>query len=65
MTPDQAHARIANLHEVLDIEHDKLCSLDKDLALSSPGIARASIRVQIKEVWSDIRTRDTELLNPA
>lgn len=61
MTPNQALARIANLNEVLDIEHDKLCSLDKDLALSSPGIARATIRVQIKEVWSDIRTRDTEL----
>ncbi len=61
MTTKQAHARIAKLYEVLDIEHEKLGSLDKDLALSSPGIARATIRVQIKDAWSDIRERETEV----
>lgn len=61
MTHNQAHARIAKLYEVLDIEHDKLGTLEKDLALAGLGMARATIRVQIKGLWSDIRERETEV----
>ena len=61
MTPNQAQAQIEHLNKLLDINYGKLRSLEEDLARGGPGETRASIRLQIEPIKSEILTRETEL----
>ena len=61
MASDLDAKRIQHLYELLGTYHEELASVEQDLARAPAGRDRARLRLQIKDVWDEIRGNETEL----
>ena len=61
MTVNSDTKRIQQLYKLLDTYHEKLGFVEQDLAKSVPGEGRAAMRLQIKDIWKDIRDHEIDL----